>query len=549
MNFLRPIMLLLAATIFLYSCSSNSEDPTPEPDTVAPTLDFTISGTSSGSEPIVVSNQMEININAQDANGIAKVEAFIDNEKVGEDSTAPFTILVDLSGYATKSLTSKSQNYSLRVDATDISGNKSSSEQMITVINETPLITINIPDAYVNSKLIEFYIFASTMDGELMGVKKVNPNDNSIIISTLKDVSENELYMLTFAELTVYGAKFSTIASITQELLPEINLGSYPIFEPYPGINIFQASGFNDTSGDKLYVFGNRYVGVLDQNNLDNIRVDRSNCIDCNNPSPDSLYFVKRNFTTDDYKYLTTAWDIDSDDLISYDDFTDKGVEKREIQITNTSGQPNTYFHYRILGYFNEGDFENNFYHHVDPGFDRTITDNKINYYYNEIFEHYAFELSLGNYYTYQTDLPQSTISPLDWTLDYSLDGSTISIQKNSTDDILGKITLGTTIIDEDYIPYSWELIFNSQEITTIQIPELPEAIKSWEFYEAFSTNPLQVGQVEIKKYENIVGYDDYIREVIANNQKAYLISDKIESIFIATESDYHITIDDWLID
>lgn len=77
----------------------------------------------------------------------------------------------------------------------------------------------------------------------------------------------------------------------------------------------------------------------------------------------------------------------------------------------------------------------------------------------------------------------------------------------------------------------------------------MPEAIKSWEFYEAFSTNPLQVGQVEIKKYENIVGYDDYIREVIANNQKAYLISDKIESIFIATESDYHITIDDWLID
>ena len=157
-----------------------------------------------------------------------------------------------------QSLTAKSQNYKLRVDATDTSGNTASKEQMITVINETPLITINIPEAYVNSKLIEFYIFASTMDGELIGVKKVNPNDNSITISTLKDVSENELYMLTFAELTVYGAKFSTIASITQELLPEINLGSYPIFEPYPGINIFQASGFNETSGDKLYVFGNR---------------------------------------------------------------------------------------------------------------------------------------------------------------------------------------------------------------------------------------------------------------------------------------------------
>jgi len=533
----------------LLSCSFESSDTTPEPDTVAPALDFTISGTSSGSEPIVVSNQMEININAQDANGIAKVEAFIDNEKVGEDTSSPFHIVVDLSGYAAKSLTAKSQNYILRVDATDTFGNKSSSEQMITVINETPLITINIPDAYVNSKLIEFYIFASTMDGELMGVKKVNPNDNNITISTLKDVSENELYMLTFAELTVYGAKFSTIASITQELLPEINLGSYPIFEPYPGINIFQASGFNETSGDKLYVFGNRYVGVLDQNNLDNIRVDRSNCIDCNNPSPDSLYFVKRNFTTDDYKYLTTAWDIDSDDLISYDDFTDKGAVKREIQITNTSGQPNSYFHYKILGYFNEGDFENNFYHHVDTGVGNTITDNKINYYYNEIFEHYAFELSLDGYYTYRTDLPPSTITPLDWTLEYSIQDREISIEKSSIGDILGKIKLGSQTVDEDYIPYSWELIFNSQQINGLKIPELPEEIKSWEFYEAFSTQPLQVDQVEIKKYENITGYDDYIRKVIANNKKAYFISNNIESIFIGSESNYHRAVDDWLID
>ena len=65
---------------------------------------------------------------------------------------------------------------------------------------------------------------------------------------------------------------------------------------------------------------------------------------------------------------------------------------------------------------------------------------------------------------------------------------------------LLGKIKLGSHTIDENYIPYNWELIFNSQQINGLKIPELPEEIKSWEFYEAFSTQPLQVDQVEIKK-------------------------------------------------
>ena len=83
--------------------------------------------------------------------------------------------------------------------------------------------------------------------------------------------------------------------------------------------------------------------------------------------------------------------------------------------------------------------------------------------------------------------------------------------------------------------------------INGLKIPELPEEIKSWEFYEAFSTQPLQVDQVEIKKYENITGYDDYIRKVIANNKKAYLISNNIESIFIGSEN--HRSVENWLID
>ncbi|WP_421806330.1 Ig-like domain-containing protein [Flagellimonas sp.] len=134
------VILLLGG----YACSSESEEPTPEPDVIAPTVNFAIAGANSspsGSTP-VFSNQITIEINAQDAGGVAKVEAFINDQKVGEDTTAPFQITVDLSGYTSKMPSSgKFQDYTLKIVATDTSGNQSSTEQVINIDNELPSIS------------------------------------------------------------------------------------------------------------------------------------------------------------------------------------------------------------------------------------------------------------------------------------------------------------------------------------------------------------------------------------------------------------------------
>lgn len=142
----RYLLCTLANLVlfFAFSCSSDSEDPTPEPDVTAPKVDFSISGAPSnvGSSPIVVSNQIQVNINAQDAGGVAKVEAFINDQKVGEDNTSPYQITIDLSGYTSKnSLTAKFQDYVLKVTVTDTSGNATSEQQVIHIDNELPSIT------------------------------------------------------------------------------------------------------------------------------------------------------------------------------------------------------------------------------------------------------------------------------------------------------------------------------------------------------------------------------------------------------------------------
>lgn len=144
MKHLLPNCLLIFLVSFLFSCSSDSEEPTPEPDTVAPQVDFSIAGSQSSSTdvPVVVSNQIEISIDAKDSGGIAKVEAFIDDQKVGEDTSAPYQIIIDVSNYTSKQpSTNKFTDYTLKITVTDTSGNETSKDQIIHIDNELPSIS------------------------------------------------------------------------------------------------------------------------------------------------------------------------------------------------------------------------------------------------------------------------------------------------------------------------------------------------------------------------------------------------------------------------
>ncbi|MFD1161980.1 MULTISPECIES: Ig-like domain-containing protein [Hwangdonia] len=127
------LAFVLSFFIIFNSCSKDGETP----DTVPPTVSLTILGvpTFSGGEPIVVSNQIEVSVDAKDANGVSKIEVFIDNEKKGEDSSAPYHVVIDISSYASN------KNYTLKVEATDKAGNTSSTQQAISIDNEIPVIT------------------------------------------------------------------------------------------------------------------------------------------------------------------------------------------------------------------------------------------------------------------------------------------------------------------------------------------------------------------------------------------------------------------------
>ena len=179
--------LFFCLTLFnllLIGCSSDS-DSNQEivPDVTAPELNITLTGFPHNSgEPIVASNSIEINIDAKDEGGIAKIEAFLNNEKVGEDTTAPYQIVVDISTLDSKNAsTKKYKDYTLRVTATDKSGNTQSKEQIINVDNEKPIITsVSLESGTIingNENTVSFEV----MDNEELSSVKAYLNEELLI--------------------------------------------------------------------------------------------------------------------------------------------------------------------------------------------------------------------------------------------------------------------------------------------------------------------------------------------------------------------------------
>ena len=184
---------LFSLVLLLLSCSSDSGDPAPEPepDVIAPTVTVQIAGSTNNStgEPSVFSNQITIDISAQDAGGVAKVEAFINDQKVGEDNSAPFQLTIDLSNYSSKiPSTGKFQDYILKIVATDTSGNEGVSEQIIHIDNELPSISeVSLSDRQVIGGDTNTFTFTAS-DNEGLSIVKIYINNE------LASEISNDLY-------------------------------------------------------------------------------------------------------------------------------------------------------------------------------------------------------------------------------------------------------------------------------------------------------------------------------------------------------------------
>ncbi len=416
------------------------------------------------------------------------------------------------------------------VVAKDDLGNEGSARVSIEILRR--LIKVNFAQGFYQRDYDQFYVFASNMEGKLLDVQRVLPETESIDFRTAEDFSENEEFMLTLVSYrtsqTFSGSNFSTISNISG--LEEINLRA-PVREHHLDLVTLPASGF-DSNDLYQYRGGGRLSSgdLLNQNT--EFRFYRNQDVS-RGVTTDKMYVGLHNRTLDTYSYGIFDWDLGGITEIRPDMFTQDGIEIRTVQSEYLDGNE-TYKDLILLGFLDENEYQNwlwNFY-----GVATTSYFNENRYIFNKAFYKQKYSLTLDNYHVWGTDDLDDYYPRLNWTLDYDYSNNVFDVYASSGDHIVGKITLTDNTpdgyeLDGKRVKYYWEIYFDSQNQTRVALPEIPEELQSWEFFGFYEQKDMDFSQIEIKRYEGLATYNEFLEKVIKVNTPDFLVSPKIESI------------------
>ncbi len=463
-----------------------------------------------------------------DFSEIVMVEYLIDGEVIYQvDQSGDFKWDLDSNAYETGIKT-----ISLR--AMDELGNSNLTEISIEILRR--LIVINFPQGFYNPEIARLFVFASDMEGKLLDNQRVYPETEKIILRTSENISDAFEYMLTFAEYisfaTANSSTFTTVANISN--LSELNLRiptqTYALDTFY-----FPAVGFD--SYDSYNSFGHSRLGGGDlRPGNEEFRFTR-NYDALAGLQTNKIYVLLNNLTLDTFSYAVFDWDLSGISEIRSDMFTEDGfvlgTSQTDIPTENIERIGLTYY-----GYFDENDFQNDIWH-IDRGIEyQAMPNNKFNYYYNGVFYKRKYELTINDNFITGTGSPDELHSGLDWSIDYTFEDKTFNFSTSGLGHYVGKIIMlddsnGGIELNGKKVNYYWTVAYDSQNQNVIKLPEIPQEIQSWDFYTFYEQNQLYVSQLEIRKYEGIQDYKDYLEKLIKNNKYRHLVSPKMEAVYL----------------
>jgi len=556
MNAIKFSISFLALCIVI-SCSSDSNEIID--DTTPPKLNISIEGLEEiNNGPLTVSDKIILNIEAQDTSGLEKVEAFIDDEKVGEDLTSPFQIIIDLSGYSSKSESGKTrfQNHTLKVVATDKVGNESTIEKVLNIENIARLISINIPEGFYNNSMDRVYVFASDTQGKLLANERITPETQEVVLSTSEDITDSFEFMITFAFYRSNQANtvtdFVTVANISN--LEEINL-QIPLRTNTYDAKYLPATGFDRFDSYNTWgisPFGSGQLQEANEVKNSEFRLLRRIDLGPEGLSTEKIYVALENLTLATYKYAIFEWNLDGVMEVREDMFTNQGIEQRryESEISNENHQRTSLSQY---GYFNDYEYENNISHHDrGNGYQIGHPTDRFFYYHNAIFHKRRYDLSINNYFISAVGSPEVYYPKTDLNFNYTFANNELHFQPEGSGHIAAAFTLidlddsTTNMVNGKEVIYGWNVVFDSQSQNPIKLPELPEELQTWEFYSFYEQNDLKLEQIEVRKYQTISNYAEYLEKVIKPNKHWYLASSKREVVFKRPISEHKYSRSNW---
>jgi len=441
----------------------------------------------------------------------------------------------------------------IEIVAQDTFGNESVFEVSIDIYRK--LLTLNVPQSYLSlSEFTQFFIFASSIDGAVLDTQEVGYNTQQIVLRTTVDVQDETPFSISLA--TRFNGSFgdaselTTISDLKRGVNKELNLVLQPWFVNENVTNVeCPLTGFDPNQRMFIDAGGFGYEGSFyEDSNLFNMEELVNRSTDVNS---DRLYVTMMDLDLNEFSAVILDKGLTSDYVFSPDVFSTEGIERKYMKLLNTGEQLNNAFIF-LKGYFSNADFENNVFHRISGFHGVNQHVQSLPYFFDNRFENYICVTKFDNYYTQRVGIPEESLTKLNWDVDYSFQNNQISINKTGSGHQVGKIFIDSNspvVINGYNVSYRWSIVFDSVTTDTVILPQIPDEIKSWGFYQLYESNELRLVQVELKRYEGLTSFQDYFDQVIKNNKLSYLVSPVIEAVFKSDDQNYYNRAPHYLLD
>ncbi|WP_209406371.1 Ig-like domain-containing protein [Pseudozobellia sp. WGM2] len=421
--------------------------------------------------------------------------------------------------------------------AEDTLGNKSIAEMPIEIMRR--LHKLNFPQGFYQHDYDRFYVFASDMKGKLLAVERVLPETETLYLRTYEDIDPSTEFMITFGSYDTNqlgsSSNFFSVTNFTG--LDEINLRVPIRIYHKDGVTV-PAGGFD--SYDLYNSAGGKMGGGQLQNTNTEISFNRNFDIS-KGVTTDKIYVGLHNLTLDTYSYAVFDWNLNGINEVNADMFTQEGFVTKTFRSDYIRGY-DTHVSLICLGFLDDNQYQNWLWN--AHGNSITLFNDEYRFVYNDTFYKQKYSLTMGNYHVLGTGVVEDNYPSLNWAIDYSYENNVVNVNPSNGNHIVGRIML-SNLSDEGYdidgkkVNYHWVISFDSQNQNEIILPEIPDELKTWDFYSFYEQGKLDFLQVELKRYEGILNYQEYLEKVVKDNTPEYLVSPKIES-FSKGYYDFH---------
>jgi hypothetical protein len=468
----------------IWSCSDENSDSI-EQDTTEPTV--TLTGVSDNA---TISGTVVIKVEAEDENGIEKIELSLDGVVVG--TTSSINSLV----FELNTLDMADSEHTVKAIVTDQSGNPKTEEVKFSVLNA--LISMDVPSTPFEGTGARRFIFLSDEAGKTIAVQEYKPGDavrlkapsftgKKFFLTEVRIANDNRANMRTF----------SNVSRCNWTVNPLL----YPAAIPYLGLARLKA--FNGIPGFDYWIYSNWAAtptrGSADPNEL--------HYADLYIHKEPSLIYVVR-YMRDEFQYkwpthygLYPPVSIGENNPI---DLSHANIELTEV-VQDISAYGEISGNVSIVGLARAGHFDERF-----PVGDGRINESEktLTYQYpgTAFPEYMSFsELYSGGKTFLNTTRGLPDVKPLDCTIEIESFNSTITgiITGDDVDVVIFSLS-------GDYEKgYEWQL-FGESGIQNVVIPEIPQIVSA-----ALGTTRIpDRGRVSAIDYDDFTEYEE-VRDYI----------------------------------